>query len=143
MASSDDSLRALIRLISPASALKEDLEKSIHLDIYAGMGDLAIKSFNGLRASVAAITNEPYIATLALTPSETATDKEKVSLAMLAAGQLTAYLEGQTGLISMGGRERDIVYHTAPTITISGNNLPAEAINKMLDIGEKGMTGKQ
>src|SRR5262249_25482353 len=137
MATSDDTLRALIRLIPPARALKEDLEKSIHLEIYAGTGDLAIKSFNGLQASAAAITNDPFVATLTLTAPETAGDKEKVSLALLAAGQLAAYLEGQTGLVSLGGSSGGANYQTAPSVHINGiNGVPAETINKVMDIGE-------
>jgi hypothetical protein len=111
----DDTLRALIRLIPPARALKEDLEKSIHLELYPGTGDLAIRCFQGLQASVATITNDPYIASLALTVAENATDKEKVAVALLAAGQLTAYLEGQTGLVGMGG-SKGIHIQTAPSI---------------------------
>jgi hypothetical protein len=142
MATPDDTLRALIRLIPPARALKEDLERSIHLEIYAGTGDLAIRSFNGLQASAAAITNDSYVATLVLTPSDTAGDKEKVSLALLAAGQLAAYLEGQTGLVSLGGGG-SISYRMAPEIHIDGNSVPSDTINKMLDIGETALEGKR
>jgi len=110
----------LIRLIPPARALKEDLERSIHLEIYAGTGDLAIKSLNGLLASAATIANDPYLATLTLTAPEPAGDKEKVSLALLAAGQLAAYLEGQTGLVSLGSGKGNS-YVTAPQISINGN----------------------
>ncbi len=142
MSANDDTLRSLIRLIRPASTLKEDLEKSIILEIFAGTGDLAIKSFNGLQSSVAAITNDPYIYTLNLTASESATDKEKVSLALLAAGQLAAYLEGQTGLSIQGG-DGDHEYHTAPNININNiAGVPAETINKILAIGEKAMEPK-
>jgi hypothetical protein len=141
MATPDDALRALIRLIPPARALKEDLERSIHLEIYAGTGDLAIKSLNGLRASVAAITDDPYLATLALSAPEQAGDKEKVSLALLAAGQLAAYLEGQTGLVSLGGGGA-ISYRTAPEIRICDNTVPSQTIDKMLEIGEAAIEGE-
>ncbi len=99
----DDTLRALIRLIPPARALKEDLEKSLHLEIYAGTGNMAVKSYQGIQASVARITDDPYAATLSLDVPENATDKEKVSLVRLAAGQLVAYLEGYIGLVGIGG----------------------------------------
>ena len=36
-------LRALISLIPPARALKNDLEASIHTELYEGTGDLAVK----------------------------------------------------------------------------------------------------
>ncbi|MBI1930446.1 hypothetical protein HYR99_40135 [Candidatus Poribacteria bacterium] len=99
----DDTLRALIRLIPPARALKEDLERSLHLEIYAGTGNMAVKSYQGIQASVARITDDPYVATLSLDVPENATDKEKVSLVRLAAGQLVAYLEGYIGLVGIGG----------------------------------------
>jgi hypothetical protein len=142
MATPDDTLRALIRLIPPARALKEDLERSILLEIYAGTGDLAIRSFNGLLASAAAITNDPYLATLTLTSPEQAGDKEKVSLALLAVGQLAAYLEGQTGLVSLGSGKGNS-YVTAPQISINGNaGVPSQTIDKMLEIGEKAIKGE-
>jgi hypothetical protein len=141
MATPDDTLRALIRLIPPARALKEDLERSIMLEIYPGTGDLAINSFNGLRASAAAITNDPYLATLALIAPEQAGDKEKVSLALLAAGQLAAYLEGQTGLISHGS-EKGNSYVTAPQISLNGiTGVPSQTIDKMLEVSEKAIKG--
>lgn len=99
----DDTLRALIRLIPPARALKEDLERSLYLEIYAGTGNMAMKSYQELQASVARITDDPYVAALSLDASENATDKEKVSLVRLAAGQLVAYLEGYIGLVGIGG----------------------------------------
>jgi hypothetical protein len=135
----DDTLRALIRLIPPARALKEDLEKSIHLELYSGTGDMAVKSFQGLHASVARLTDDPYVEALSMSVPENATDKEKVSLALLAAGQLAAYLEGQTGLVGMGGESGD--YILAPQdITISGpiSGIMGDAIGKMLGAGVKG-----
>jgi hypothetical protein len=135
MATQDDVLRALIRLIPPARALKEDLEKSLHLEIYAGTGDLAIRSLNGLQASAAAITSDPFIASLALTPPESSGDKEKVSMALLAAGQLSAYLEGQTGLVGMGGSGKGgNNYHTAPSINLNNiEGISAATLDKIVD----------
>ncbi|HZO86904.1 MAG TPA: hypothetical protein VFB38_01095 [Chthonomonadaceae bacterium] len=139
----DDTLRALIRLIPPVRALKEDLEKSIHLELYSGTGDLAVRSFNGLQASVAsAAANDPYVQTLSLQVPANASDKEKVSLALLAAGQLAAYLEGQTGLVSLGGGGGSS-YQTAPTVAINSiNGVPAETIDKIVSIGAAAMEGK-
>ena len=64
---------------------------------------MAVKSYQGIQASVARITDDPYAATLSLDVPENATDKEKVSLTRLAAGQLLAYLEGYIGLVGIGG----------------------------------------
>ena len=135
-----DSLRALIRLIPPARALKEDLERSIHLELYAGTGDLAVRSFGGLQASVAQITGDPYVAALALNVVPTATDKEKVSLALLAAGQLTAFLEGQTGLVGLGGGGggNPINVMRAPTINIANvSGLSSAGADKVVEMAAK------
>ena len=132
MTDTNDTLRALIRLIPPARALRESLEKSLHLELYEGTGDFAVQSFQGLQAGVAAVTADPVGASLAIHPPATATDREKVSLALLAAGQLAAYLEGQTGLAGLGGGGSQI--QTAPNIsgiTITGGS-PASS-DKMVD----------
>jgi hypothetical protein len=133
----DDRLRALIRLIPPVRALKEDLEQSIHLETFAGTGDLAVRSFQGLQASVARITDDPYVGSLALTVPEGAGDKEKVSLARLAAGQLVGYLEGQTGLVGLGGGgegRSHINVQRAPMINLTNvEGLPAEAFGKLVE----------
>lgn len=115
MTDTNDTLRALIRLIPPARALRESLEKSLHLELYEGTGDFAVQSFQGLQAGVAAVTLDPVGASLAIHPPATATDREKVSLALLAAGQLAAYLEGQTGLGGLGGGGKSMI-QTAPNI---------------------------
>jgi hypothetical protein len=138
----DDTLRALIRLIPPTRALKEDLEQSLHLELYGGTGDLAIRSFRGLQASVAAITKDAYVQALAIDVAASATDKEKVSVARLAAGQLAAYLEGQTGLVTLGGGDSGskINIQKAPTVSINAiNGVPAETINRIAEIGNKAM----
>lgn len=124
----DEKLDALIRLVTPARALKEDLEKRLFLELYGGIGDFAIQSFHALQASVAQIVDDPYLGTMTVTVPETAGDKEKVSLAALAASQLLAYLAGQTGIAvagvdvvggSGGGtNSHNITYSTGVHITI-------------------------
>ena len=139
----DGTLRALIRLIPPARALKEDLENSINLELHEGSGDLAVRSLNGLQASVVRITADPYVETLALDPTAEVDDKQKVSQALLAAGQLVAYMEGQTGLAGAGGRSGNYSVQTAPITNISfmaGNNklegVSPETIDKAVNAFE-------
>ncbi len=146
----DGTLRALIRLIPPARALKEDLENSINLELHAGSGDLAVRVLNGLQASVVRITNDPYIETLALDPSAEEDDKQKVSQALLAVGQLVAYLEGQTGLVGSGERSGSYHVQTAPTTNISFmagntnlNGVPPETIDKAMSTFEESLKGQQ
>src|SRR5947207_7266070 len=47
-----EELRALIRLIPAMRAMREELEKSLHLEFYKGMGDMALKSYRGMLVSV-------------------------------------------------------------------------------------------
>jgi hypothetical protein len=51
-----DDLRALIRLIGPVRALREDTEKSLMLETYSGTGRLTVRTFRSLRDQVAQIT---------------------------------------------------------------------------------------
>ena len=132
---SEGHLRELIRFIPPARALREDLEKSLHLEHFEGTGDTAVKTFTGLQASVAAIANNPYVASLALEVPGDADDKAKVSVVSFAAGQLLAYLEGQTGLSGVGGNTGTVSYQTAPNIAINNiKGLPDATIKRMLDL---------
>ena len=124
-------LRALIRLIPPLRALRDDLDASIHMELYAGTGNLAVKSYNGLHASVTRFTDDPYVKSLALEVSDGANDKEKVSLARLAAGQLAAYLEGQTGLAEGPGSSGNS-YYTAPFVNSPMTNVGGETIKTMM-----------
>ena len=128
-------LSALIRLIPPARTLRDDLEASIHKELYQGTGDLAVRSYNNLHASVSRFTDDPYVESLALEVPEKANDKEKVLLARLAASQLVACLEGQTGLVSIGGgsgSNADNFY--APVINGPISNLSNETLEKIMGL---------
>lgn len=128
-------LRALIRLIPPVRALKDDLEASIHKELYHGTGNFAVKSYNNLHASVSRFIDDPYVESLALEVPEKASDKEKVLLARLAASQLVACLEGQTGLVGLGegsGSNADNFY--APVINGPISNVSDETIEKLMGL---------
>jgi hypothetical protein len=131
----DSTLRALIRFIPAARTLTEQLEKSIHLEMYAGTGDFALQTLNGLQQSIAQLTSDPMIAGLKPTVPEGAGDREKVSLALLAAGQLLSFLEGQTGLVGVGGGKNsggNINIQKAPTINLANVHGVAE-IGKIME----------
>lgn len=128
-------LSALIRLIPPAHALKDDLEASIHMGLYEGTGDWAVKSYNNLHASVTRLIDDPYVKSLALAVSEKANDREKVLLARLASSQLAAYLEGQTGLVGQGrggGANTDNFY--APVINGPISDVSGETLKKIMGL---------
>lgn len=136
----ESTLRALIRLIPAARTLADQLEKSIHLETYNGTGDFAMQSLRGLQQSVAQISNDPLVAGLNPTVPEGAGDREKVSLALLAAGQLVAFLEGQTGLVGIGGSSGgngngNISIQKAPAINIAN----VHGVKEIGSIMEKAM----
>ena len=95
---SDDNLRALIQLIPPARALKKELDRLFSTDEYEGLGGMALRNLKGLTDSVVKLTDNPYVATLAPDLPDDAPDKEKLAAALLAVGQLIAFLEGQAGI---------------------------------------------
>jgi hypothetical protein len=108
------------------------------METYAGTGDFAMQSLHGLQQSVAQLTNDPLVAVLNPNIPEGAGDREKVALAKLAASQLLAYLEGQTGLVGVGGggnHERNINIQKAPTINLAN----VHGIKEIGTIMEKAM----
>ena len=130
-------LNALIRLIPPARTLKNDLEGSIHMGLYEGTGDWAVKSYNNLHANVSRLIDDPYVQSLALEVPEKANDREKVLLARLASSQLAAYLEGQTGLVGHGGgsgANTDNYY--APVINGPIASVSDETLEKIIGIAK-------
>src|SRR5690606_2920409 len=90
-------LRALIKLIAPLRALREDVEKSLHLEMYSSAGDLAVRSLEALHEQILDITQDRYVAALTVDAGRGG-DREKFSQVLLVSGQLLAYLEAQTGV---------------------------------------------
>jgi hypothetical protein len=131
-------LSALIRLIPPARALKNDLEASLHMELYTGTGDIAVKSYNNLHANVSRFIDDPYVKSLALEVSEEANDKEKVLLARLAASQLVACLESQTGLVGVGSGSNS--YYTAPVFNGSISDISNETLERIIGFVKKPTT---
>ena len=133
MATSEDRLRDLIRLIPPARALKENLEESIHMERYAGVGDPAVTLYQGLYSTITAITTDPYLTTLALNLPGDATDEQKTLLVRMATSQLLAFLEGQIGIVGLGAQnERRI--QMAPKVAFHGpvGNLASETFLRIV-----------
>ena len=113
-----DDLRALIRLIPAAQALRDELDKSLHLETFEGTAKLAARSFTGLQRSVASITEDPYIGGLGIDLQDNMPDKVVIAQVILAASQLLAYMEGQAGITGLTGK-RDYRVQTAPSITLN------------------------
>lgn len=127
-------LNAFIRLIPPARALKNDLEASLHMELYTGIGDIAVKSYNNLHASVTRLTDDPYVKSLTLEVPEEASDKEKVLLARFASSQLVACLESQTGLVGHGGGSGGNSYYAAPVFNGSISDISNETLEKIMGV---------
>ena len=130
-------LSALIRLIPPARAMKDDLEASLHMELYTGIGDIVVKSYNNLHASASRIISDPYVKSLALEVPEKASDKEKVILARLASSQLVACLESQTGLAGQGGGSGGNSYYIAPVFNGSISDISNETLERIIGFVKK------
>jgi hypothetical protein len=132
MATSEERLRDLIRLIPAVRALKENLEESIHMERYVG-GDPAVKLYEGLYSTIAGMVTDPYLTTLALNLPADATDEQKTVFVHMAASQLLAFLEGQIGIVGIGAQSGRRI-QMAPKVTITGpiNQIASEAILGML-----------
>jgi hypothetical protein len=107
------------------------------MEICDGTGDMAVRSFEGLRSTVARLSDDPYIEALRLEVSEGATDTQKVALTVLAVGQLAAYLEGQTGLAGLfgGGGDRNVHIQRAPNISIGNmSKVHPEVIERLVNL---------
>ena len=125
-------LSALIRLIPPARAMKNDLEASLHMELCSGTGDIAVKSYNNLHASVSRFIDDPYVKSLALEVPKEASDKEKVLLARLASSQLVACLESQTGLVGVGSGSNS--YYAAPVFNGSISDISNETLEGIIGL---------
>jgi hypothetical protein len=132
-----DDLRALIRLIPAAQALRDELDKSMHLETFEGTAALAARSFVGLQHSVMSITEDPYVGALGIEFDERTPEKLVIAQVILAASQLVAYMEGQAGISGLTGK-RDYSVQTAPSITLNmdgfqGGPFETERIMETID----------
>lgn len=136
-----DDLRALIRMIQPARALKNDLERSVLLEHYAGTGDLAVRTYNGLRDSIYQITEDPYIAGLTLDIRDDTKERHKVAQVILAVGQLEAYLESQTGMPPATAAGKPSSVQTAPYISLNMGDVSGAGMERLADVIRGSMKG--
>jgi hypothetical protein len=135
-------LRALIALIPPVRALREDVEKSIHLELYPGTGDLSVRTFRSLRDQVARITDDPYVAALELDVEETTKDKQKAAQVLIGTGQLLAYLEAQTGTGGLNGERRgNYSVQTAPNIHLDMGDVIGGQMDRVMDVINNALRG--
>ena len=136
-----DTLRAAMRFLPVARALKADLEESIHTENYQGIGDVALRSFRNVQTSIGQITGDTFIVTLGSDLPDDASDKEKVWQALLAVDQLVAYLGPQAGFPSESQVVQDRRFQNYKPITI-GNITGAKA-DKIIEQISKRVQGDE
>ena len=136
-----DTLRAALRFLPVARALKADLEESIHTENYQGIGDVALRSFRNVQTSIGQVTGDTFIVTLGSDLPDDASDKEKVWQALLAVDQLVAYLGPQAGFPSESQVVQDRRFQNYKPITI-GNITGAKA-DKIIEQISKRVQGDE
>ena len=135
-------LRVFIRLLSPARALQEQLEKHRDLENCDGMGDMAIRNLVGLLHAVQAVASDPYLDSLEPTLPPDADDDKKVAFTLLACAQLVAYMEGQIGISSGGKRESGDTGFTGNNINVKfGDSEGMKQLSELMNrvFGEGGL----
>jgi hypothetical protein len=100
---SDPNLRAVIRYIPMARALKAEVDRIVTLESFEDTGDLVAGSVRRLLAGVARLVDDPYVSSLAEDVEGQPSDRRRVIAAQFALSQLLAYLEAETGVTSAGG----------------------------------------
>lgn len=132
--SGEEKIRGLIRLIPIARALKQDLDKAMGMEEYSGARNIAAKSYEGLRQAAVALMDDPYLNALELEVFPGATDKEKTAIVALMAGQLLAYLEGQTGVgAASGGGDYHFSVQSAPNVNaVNIKNVDSKIVARLL-----------
>lgn len=133
-------LRALIRLIQPLRALRDDVEKSVHLELYHGTADMMVRSLNGLVEAAVKITEDSYLDHLYVQIPEGADDRQKAAHVLLGSGQVLAYLESQTGVPSITGRQHYQV-QTAPNIDINMGDVIGGQVDRVMDVVKDALDG--
>ncbi len=135
---SEENLRALIRYLAPMTTLRQDLERVTALEFQAAMGDTAVRTYNGMHASIVRIMDDPYLDSLALQVPADASDKEKVALVFLAVGQLLALLHSAIGLpVGWGSPSTSI--QTAPYVIINAQNSSPAVAEHVMNVVQKAL----
>ncbi|GIP37960.1 hypothetical protein J31TS4_12400 [Paenibacillus sp. J31TS4] len=122
----DQILVSLMQLIAPARTLREDLDKGLTLETLDGMGEYVLSAFRTLRDRVVQLTSDEYVRSLAEQIPGEATDRQKQTVAFLAAGQLVSYLEAKTGVGGLSHSHGGDNYQMAPVFNGSKFTLSSQ-----------------
>lgn len=141
---SEESLRALIRLLSPLSTLREDLEQSLHLELFHGSGEAMARTFEGLRASAARSIDDPYIDALEAEFSQDMNDRDRIALIYVLTGQLLAYVQAEVGLSGpLVGRGRSTHLQTAPSIVVNASGADPETAQETMRLVQRALGAEE
>lgn len=90
-----DKSHPLTRYYRAAHHLRDDLKRSIYMEMYKGLGDTAIRTYRGIHEAVMRETeNDPFVSALTIDdPAPDMGEKQKVAMVSLLTGQLLSYLE--------------------------------------------------
>lgn len=130
---SEETLRALIRYLGPLSLLREDLERTVHLELYPGVGDAVVQTYGGLHAAVTRLVDDPYLQGLTVNVPDGADDRQKVSLVLLLAGQLLAFVQSEVGVASLTQGSNTHV-QTAPYVIVNAQGADPETARGVQDV---------
>lgn len=99
MTEMDSRASELKRFLPAARALRDDVKKSINMDLPLN-GDLALSALKGLIARVSAASDDQFVRGLeeSLNSTTYASDKEKITAVLFVGGQLVAYIESELGM---------------------------------------------
>ncbi len=135
---SEENLRTLIRYLAPLTTLRQDLERAMALEFQEALGDTAVRTYNGLHASILRVLDDPYLQSLALQVPETANDKEKITLVFMAVGQLLSLVHGEIGL-PVGWGNASIEIQNAPYVIVNAQNSSPEVAQNVMKVVQRAL----
>ena len=91
----------LKRYLDMLQNLRYDIKRSINYEMYSGTGRLAVQSYNVIQQGIVAATDDDFVRAMTLDINEDMTEKERIWLVNMAAGQLIGYTEGLMELVKL------------------------------------------
>ena len=100
-----DKIHPLKRYYRAVHRLRDDLKRSIYMEMYKGLGDTAVRTYRGIHEAVMRETDDVFVSSLVMEdPAPDMGEKQKVAMVNLLSGQLLSYLEFE---LHIDGDEND------------------------------------
>jgi len=106
MNGNDGNLRAMIRFIRVARALRDEVHEVENLELAEGSSDLLVGSAQRLLSNITKLSDDPFVASLGEGLEGLADDAQKALAVRLVLSQLIAFLETETGVAGLVSPER-------------------------------------